>query len=447
MAAMAIAQKTLTKATISPEFLETLKAKGHIDDEVLALILADEDLKHFFSKPKTKVKKEPTKKKQSPKVSDTDRNDEEYDQTRCSARVWKPVDASGKPCSGKYGGLDNVQCSSSKIIDGSCFCNKHHEQDEAMKGIGGYWLGKVNEPRPDNPLLPKSLGVKKGYDLETLIPHYWLKDSEGNLVEKGSGRKKKEKVEKEVVKEKKEEDEGGKEKKVVKKKVIKKKVAKKLVQKVVEEVDKEEKPKGAGVSVTDDEDDEDGQDKDDEPFVFEGVSYLKHWDGDVDGWVAIDSEEWCKVGDINDEGGIDFVDDEERGKHELCMHFARRDRVIEMSLIEKGSDRKKVMEEPEDKPKGAGVSETDDEDDEDTDEDTADEKHDVPFEFEGISYLKHWGEDDDGALRWTAVEIGTLRRGEGCGAVGNICRQGIEFYDGEREKHENRVNEMNKQNN
>ena len=46
----------------------------------------------------------------------------------------------------------------------------------------GYWLGKVNEPRPEKPMLPVG-SVKKGFT-EEYKEHYWMIDEEGNKVEK-----------------------------------------------------------------------------------------------------------------------------------------------------------------------------------------------------------------------------------------------------------------------
>ena len=130
--------------------------------------------------------------KGSKKSSNEDRNKEAFDTHRCSARVWKPE--GGKS-------YDKVQCHSKNIVTmddvsnvlesfgmenpyrsvdefkegyGGCFCKKHLSMDFFMPK--GYWLGKANEPRPENPMLPKG-SVKKGYT-EEYMPHHWLRGSD-----------------------------------------------------------------------------------------------------------------------------------------------------------------------------------------------------------------------------------------------------------------------------
>ena len=302
MAALTIAKNTLTKMTVSLDFLEALCAKEFISQEDIQKISEDEELKHFFAPAKV-TKKRRGKKTSAPKVSDTERNDAEYNPCKCAARLWKPVDDQCNPCSGKYGGLDNVQCRSD-MIEGSDFCKKHAAQAEAMGGK--WWLGKVNEPRPETPMLPKG-SLKKGYDLEDLQPHFWKYDEDGNVVEKGSGKKKKS---------------GKKPKKVTKEAEVEVEAeaaveaqteVKVEAEAEVESVDEATKPLNEGENI-----DEivDGLDKDeDHPFIYEGVEYIKHWDEDDEKWILVDPEEWCKLGDITDDGSVEFVDDAEREKH------------------------------------------------------------------------------------------------------------------------------------
>jgi len=71
---------------------------------------------------------------------------------RCFARLWGD---------GSYG---NDRCER-KIKDG-CLCRKH--LDAANKMNGKWWLGLINEPRPENPEHPIS------------GKHQWSKDINGN---------------------------------------------------------------------------------------------------------------------------------------------------------------------------------------------------------------------------------------------------------------------------
>ena len=236
MAALTIAQKTIGRAVsgsapdIANTLLDALLKKGHLTEEDLSTIKEDEEIKALFKAP---TKKSSKKKSGSKKASDpTVRNLAEYQSHCCDARLWKPADEEGNPSkSGKYG-LDNVQCLSTKM-DGSCWCEKHMKINEAMDG--NYWLGKVNEPRPERLMLPKG-SLKKGYDMDTLIPHYWRFDSNGEI---NSSKKKSSlaKEEKEKAKEEKK-----KEKELAKAKAKEEKAkAKEEKAKAKEEKKKEEK--------------------------------------------------------------------------------------------------------------------------------------------------------------------------------------------------------------
>ena len=198
MAAIKIAQGCLTKKTISAAFLKDLFEKDFISDDLRQAIMEDEDLKHYFA-PKKKAKKSSEKKSSgSKKISDLERNSLGYDQGRCCARVWKAEEGLG---------YDNIQCTSKNFVSpedaikvlktfdmdeekastlddyvagyNGCFCKKHLSMDFFMPN--GYWLGKVNEPRPEEPKLPKG-SVKKGFT-EEYKEHKWMIDSQGEKVE------------------------------------------------------------------------------------------------------------------------------------------------------------------------------------------------------------------------------------------------------------------------
>ena len=85
-----------------------------------------------------------------------------FDETKCHARVWK-----AKPGTGGLG-YDSIQCSS-KHKNG-CLCNKHNKQFIE----GNLWLGKITEPRPEEPVGPPN-------SKEPRI-HVWCTDTDGNEI-------------------------------------------------------------------------------------------------------------------------------------------------------------------------------------------------------------------------------------------------------------------------
>jgi len=191
--AFKIAHENIAKGAIADLFLKDLVQREYVDPDLLKKIKEDEELSHYFQV----VSK--TKKARKKTSSDTERNNEKYDEHRCSARIWRHEGGLG---------FDNIQCNSKNMVSsedvckiikeydmdeekasslqeyvsnyGGCFCKKHLSMDFFMPK--GYWLGKVNEPRPEEPMLPLG-SVKKGYTDE-YKPHKWLYDSEGNKVEK-----------------------------------------------------------------------------------------------------------------------------------------------------------------------------------------------------------------------------------------------------------------------
>ena len=306
--------------------LNDLMEKEFITQDIYDRIKADEDLAHYFAPPKPKGKgKGKTKAKSSPKKAKTsatkqEKQDEEFDEDRCSARKWE-----------SDGGLgyDNIQCSSCKKIpkedaesvlmefkgkmneaqlenmedylekyDG-CFCKNHLKQDFFMPN--GWWLGKVNEDRPEKPMLPKG-SFKDGYQ-DDYKEHFWMYDSEGNQVEKPSGRRGrgccKKKVEKDV-EEKVEEN----------------------VEEEVEDPIPEDDGAGTGLKPVQNEtvhveevevEVKEEESKDDQPYIVDGVEYTKVWDEDDEEWLLTYDDE--HVGWPKDEGSINFADEDEEGKH------------------------------------------------------------------------------------------------------------------------------------
>ena len=71
---------------------------------------------------------------------------------RCFARLWGD------------GSLGNDRCS--RLIKEGCLCKKHLEASQRMNGR--WWLGVINEERPEEPIHPIS------------GKHNWSKDKLGN---------------------------------------------------------------------------------------------------------------------------------------------------------------------------------------------------------------------------------------------------------------------------
>ena len=330
---LTMAKNTIPKGMAPMEsLLNDLMEKGFIAQDIYDRIKADEDLAHYFAPPKPKGKgKGGTKAKSSPKKAKTsstkqEKQDEDFDEDRCFARKWE-----------SDGGLgyDNIQCSSCKKIpkedaekvleefkdkmneaqlenmecyiekyDG-CFCKNHLKQDFLMPN--GWWLGKVNEDRPEKPMLPKG-SFKNGYQDE-YKEHAWMYDSEGKQVEKPSGRGRKkveEKVEEENVEEENVEEENVEE------------------ENVEEMEDSKPKDDGTGTGLKSVQHEEvavddvevelkEEESKDDQPYIVDGVEYTKVWDEDDEEWLLTYDDE--HVGWPKDEDSINFADEDEEGKH------------------------------------------------------------------------------------------------------------------------------------
>ena len=158
MALVQTAQTMLCQESKIPlEFLTAMKEK-YPDLPTVEEMAGDEDLKKFIDETKTGRKKKTPEERRG-----------EYDETKCDARIWKNA--------GQGMGYDNIQCNSKKV-GGGCFCKKH----QTAHDNGGWWLGKIMEPRPEEPFGPPG---SKNPRL-----HVWNTDAEGNPVEKPSRKKK-----------------------------------------------------------------------------------------------------------------------------------------------------------------------------------------------------------------------------------------------------------------
>ena len=321
---LTMAKNTIPKGMAPMEsLLNDLMEKEFITQDIYDRIKADEDLAHYFAQPKCKGKgKEKAKSKSSPKKTSpkkdlAERNSEDFDEDRCSARKWEAEGGLG---------YDNIQCLSCKKVskedaekvllefeekmnkgqlenmddylekyDG-CFCKNHLKQDFFMPN--GWWLGKVNEDRPEKLMLPKG-NFKDGYQ-DDYKEHFWMYDSDGKKVEKPSGRR------------------------GCCKKKVEEKVEEEVEEKVEEEVEEVEEPKpeddGAGTglkSVQDEEEEEEEveeeESKGDQPYIVDGVEYTKVWDEEDEEWLLTYDDE--HIGWPKGEDSINFTDDDEEEKH------------------------------------------------------------------------------------------------------------------------------------
>ena len=354
--ALKIAHENIPKGAIADLFLKDLVQREYVDPDLLKKIKEDEELSHYFQV----VSK--TKKARKKTSSDTERNNEKYDEHRCSARIWRHEGGLG---------FDNIQCNSKNMVSsedvckiikeydmdeekasslqdyvsnyGGCFCKKHLSMDFFMPK--GYWLGKVNEPRPEEPMLPLG-SVKKGYTDE-YKPHKWLYDSEGNKVEKkrkspkssqpksddkeleefrkwkSQQAKAKEEVKSvEVDQAKAKEEAEAKAKEEAEAKAKKKAAAKK---KEEEERAQFEAWKASQNAACEDEDsegescDESEEEKEDEIYTVDGIKYMKHWDEDEEKWLIIEPAEYEPYGTPDKSGGINFKDESYKLRHEKAV--------------------------------------------------------------------------------------------------------------------------------
>tara|TARA_B100000700_G_C14836635_1_gene757136 strand:- start:32 stop:985 length:954 start_codon:yes stop_codon:yes gene_type:complete len=311
MAAIQIAKASLTKKTVNTEFLDQLLSKEFIDEALLQRIKQDKDLIHFFPCP--------TKKKiRSKKSSDRERNDLEYDSGRCCARVWKAEGGLG---------FDNIQCNSKNFVPqdkvaevlggfemseekkgeiedfadnyGGCYCKKHLSMHFLMPN--GYWLGNVNEPRPEKPMLPAG-SLKKGFT-EDFKEHTWMFDENGEKVERKRKSSTKNK-DKDSTKNNKKGDDGIDEDQL--NEFLAWKAAEKEAQnKGTLDIDEE--------NIIDGPEEGDFEDKE---YTVDGVEYINHWLEDKKKWTILEPVHYTIIGSPDGKGGINFTDDDEKGKHE-----------------------------------------------------------------------------------------------------------------------------------
>lgn len=173
MAALALAQKNLGFPPAGPrlvQLLEFLLEKYEVVDPgtgtvpTVDNIVGDDEFKKLIVEMGKELLEEDKKKPKKKKVSKTvEERVGEYSEHKCQARLWKrlPGDMS----------YDNLQCSGNSL-DGGCFCKRH--QNQVDKNGGVWWLGKITEPRPEEPNGPP--------DSKNPRVHKWNTDSEGKEI-------------------------------------------------------------------------------------------------------------------------------------------------------------------------------------------------------------------------------------------------------------------------
>ena len=243
-------------------FLKALKEKFPEvpDPETIA---ADEDLMKFLEPTKTGRKKMTPEERRG-----------QYDEHKCDARIWKSA--------GKGMGYDNIQCNNKKIlVDGElkCFCKKH-QAFVGDNGDFGWWLGKITEPRPEEPVGPPSRPRL----------HVWNTDKDGNLVEKAK------KTKKTPTKKK-------KEKKASEEMTLDELRALLAQKQRIEDLKEKEEEEGQ----------EEKEDDGVETVIVDGVEYQLNREDKI----VIDPEDMEIMGTWNaEEGKIDFEDEEAEKKHQ-----------------------------------------------------------------------------------------------------------------------------------
>ena len=311
MALVQTAQTMLCQESKVPlGFLTAMKEK-YPELPAVEEMAGDEDLKKFIDETKTGRKKKTPEERRG-----------EYDETKCDARIWKNA--------GQGMGYDNIQCNSKKI-GGGCFCKKH----QAAQDNGGWWLGKIMEPRPEEPFGPPG---SKNPRL-----HVWNTDAEGNPVEKPSRKKKspskapkktgkknsssKDPAEmsldelkallaaKQEEEEKKEDNDSQDIDEPIPEIVENTKDEGVKIEEVRVEVNREDDGKGVGLSSSTDELDKDTEeiDAEEKMITVDGVEYQLN----VEDNIVIDPEDMEIMGEWNEkEQRIEYEDDSMKEKHE-----------------------------------------------------------------------------------------------------------------------------------
>ena len=239
--------------------LKLLSEKGYIEESMIENILKDDDFHEKKKKKKT-----------------TEERIGKFDSTKCHARLWNE-------------GYGNLQCSRS-FLDGECFCKSHLKEDE-------WWLGKFCETRPENPVHPKT------------GEHHWKKEGD-EVIENVEVKEDHEKENTcKTEKKKRGRPKGSKNKKKVKEEKVDI-----TIEEITELLEKKKKEKEDELSEGKNSDEEilNCENSDNEKFyLVDGVPYEI-----MDGKTIIDPNDYSEIGKSNGKGGIDFLDEDAKEKHD-----------------------------------------------------------------------------------------------------------------------------------
>lgn len=269
MSVISLAEKTFDIRSCQSLF-ENLYIKGHLKENSLEKIYADPSFKEL-----QKIKT---------------REAIIYDEHKCDAREWSIESINNIDYV-----LDNVQCQREKM-NGSCFCKFHHKKNETMPN--GWWLGKINEKRPEPLYHPGSKNHETG-KYENPIQHQWKYEISKPIENIEDTNDKETDVE---VKPKKRRGRppGSKNKKNKKTKTDPKKNKEQIIT-----VKEESEPKPKQTFVFDYEEETDSV-----KYEVDGFAYSINQEGDV-----INPHTYEYMGQSDGNGGINFIDDDALEKH------------------------------------------------------------------------------------------------------------------------------------
>ena len=268
MSVISLAEKTFDIQSCQSLF-ENLYIRGHLKENSLEKIYADPLFKEL-QKIKTKEQNQ-------------------YDEHKCDAREWsiETIDNIDYV-------LDNIQCQKEKM-DGSCFCKFHKKKNENMPN--GWWLGKVNEKRPEPLYHPGSKNPETS-KYENQIQHQW-KYEIPKPIENIEDTQDKENVAEVKPKKRRGRPPGSKNKK--NKKTKKNKIDPKKNKEQIITV--KEEPKQTFVFDYEEENES-------VKYEVNGFAYSVNSEGDV-----INPHTYEYMGNSDGNGGINFIDDDALEKH------------------------------------------------------------------------------------------------------------------------------------
>ena len=275
MSAISLAKKNFNIPSCQKLFND-LYTSGYLSDNVLDTIFLDPKFDY---------------------LEKLDINNNDINTNKCMAREWKIENKDNIDYV-----LDNIQCQKDKL-NGSCFCIFHNKKNETMPN--GWWLGKINEPRPDPLYHPGSKNPITGkYDKP--IQHQWTyeikKSKETDIINETPIDEHKDK-DKEKPKRKRGRPPGSKNKKNKNKNKNKDK-------------DKD-KDKDKGLTIIDEQPKEKfifDYEEENDTFKYEvdGFAYSTNIDGDV-----INPHTYEYMGQSDGNGGINFIDSDAVEKHKV----------------------------------------------------------------------------------------------------------------------------------